>query len=348
MDTRKVIYFLDILRANTTGYSEELAELYKNALDENDLIVDLKRVLDESNFYGTIGENLYKDGVDKVKEIYDSPTQALDLLPEIKLCIDRIDSQVSSSQSILKNSYQTMGTVSVIRKKDVIAYYEAYKMIASVSIYLTCLYEGTEKIKYISWNDSIGIQEMIYLINTKYLPLLCAIKRPNDSWVIRKRNLGGKALFGGDAFYITYENTRRVEVLCSALHKEAMGTHSFLNIDAYETNENDVPYCWGIGNIVSFLPSEALSYLQKDIATRLITPTNSHFNGKMPTPIECVKKLSAGKPFCLTPEELTKVLNQWAIGKEIEERKRTHNCLFCNRYISGNKLVCDSHFTTEL
>lgn len=348
MDTRKVIYFLDILRSNTTGHSEELANLYKRALDENDAVINLRRLLEESDYYGIVGESLYNDGKGKIKELYGSPTRALELLPDILQCIERINSQVSISQNVLKNTYQTMETVSIIRKKDIIAYFEAYKMIASVSVYLAYLYEGVEKVKYISWNDSIGIQEMIHLINTKYLPLLCGIKRPNDSWVIRKRNLGGKALFGGDAFYITYENTRRVDVLCSALHKEPMGTHSFLNINAYETNENDVPYCWGIGNVISFAPNEALSYLQKDIATRVTTPTSSHFAGKMPIPIECIKKLSAGKPFCLSPEELTKVLNQWSIGKEIEDRKRTHNCLFCNKHINGNKLICDSHFVSEL
>ena len=71
--------------------------------------------------------------------------------------------------------------------------------------------------------------------------------------------------------------------------RNPLGTHSFLNIDAYETNENDVPFCWGIGNIISFSPNEALSYLQKDIATHVATPTNIHFKGKMPTPIECIK-----------------------------------------------------------
>lgn len=348
MDIRKVIYFLNILRSNTTGHSEELANIYKKALDESDAVADLKKLLDGANYYGIIGKNLYNEGKNKIKELYDAPSHALDLLPEIVQCAESINLQVKISQNILKNSHQTMETVSVIKKKDVIAYFEAYKMIANVSVYMSCLYGGIDSIKYMSWNDSVGIQEMIYLINTKYLPLLCAIKRYNDSWVIRKRNLGGKALFGGDAFYITYENTRKVDVLCSALHKEPMGTHSFLNIDAYETNENDVPFCWGIGNIISFSPNEALSYLQKDIATRVATPTNIHFKGKMPTPIECIKKLSGGRPFCLTPEEFTKVLNQWVIGKEIEDRKRTHNCLFCNRYINGNKLVCDSHFISEL
>ena len=73
-------------------------------------------------------------------------------------------------------------------------------MIANVSVYMSCLYGGIDSIKYMSWNDSVGIQEMIYLINTKYLPLLCAIKRYNDSWVIRKRNLGGKGTFRRGCF----------------------------------------------------------------------------------------------------------------------------------------------------
>lgn len=348
MDTRKVIYFLDLLRNNTNGYSEELARLYKDALDENDVVVNLKELLDGSNYYGVIGENLNNDGKVKIKELYDSPTRALDLLPEILQCIERINSQVASSQNILKSPYQTLEKVSVIKKKDIISYFEAYKMIASTCVYLTCLYEGSEKIRFISWNDSIGIQEIIHLVNTKFLPLLYDMKRPNYSWVIRKRHLGGKALLGGDAFYISYENIKRVEVLCSALHKEPMGTHSYLNIDAYECDENDVPYCWGIGNIVSFSPNEALFHLQKDIAEHVLVPTNNLLHGKMPTPIECVKKLSAGKPFCITPEELLKVLNQWAIGKEIEDRKRTHNCLFCNRYVGSNRLICDNHFVSEL
>ena len=54
------------------------------------------------------------------------------------------------------------------------------------------------------------------------------------------------------------------------------------------------------------------------------------------------------KMFCITPDELLLAMNQWQVGHEIEKRKETHNCLFCGKHVDGNKLICPSHFTTEL
>ena len=210
------------------------------------------------------------------------------------------------------------------------------------------LYAGLNHIKNLTWDDTAGIQEMIYAVNTKYLPALCSVRRPNYSWIIRRKRLGGRALFGGDSYYLNYENTRSVEVLCSALHKEPIGTHAFLNIDAYESGEYDVPFCWGIGNIVSASPDTAILFLQNSVATKLRSPQASELRRKMPTPFECVKQLSDGAMFCITPDELLLSMNQWQVGHEIEERKRTHNCLFCGKHVDRNKLVCQSHFTTEL
>lgn len=348
MDTKKVLYFLEILASNITGYSAEIARLYTKALNENEDINILKQYLADYNFYGAIGENIYTESKEKIQKVYESPNSALEILPEIKQGSERINTKIDLGQKVLRSPYPSMEIISVIKKNDVISYYEAYKVIASTCVYLSCLYDGIDSVKYFSWNDSVGIQEIVYLVNTKFIPLLWGINRPNESWVIRKKKLGGRALFGGDAFYLSYENTRRVEVLCSALNKEPMGTHAYLNIDAYESNENDVPFCWGTGNLLSFLPNEALYYLQKKIVTKAKSPSIGVLELKMPTPMECIKKLTDGSPFCISPEELTRIMNQWITGTEIENRKRSHNCLFCNKYIKGNKLVCDNHFTTEL
>ena len=122
---------------------------------------------------------------------------------------------------------------------------------------------------------------------------------------------------------------------------------AFLNIDAYESGEYDVPFCWGIGNIVSASPDTAILFLQNSVATKLRSPQSSELRRKMPTPLECAKQLSDGAMFCITPDELLLTMNQWQVGHEIEERKRTHNCLFCGKHVDGNRLVCSSHFTTE-
>lgn len=348
MDSRKVLYFLGLLNRETTGHEDEIAEIYKRALDENEDVTRLKILLNDYTYYREIGNALYKNGEDMLDRIYNMPSNALDILPQLKQAHESIDNEVRICNELMHSPLPFSETVTVLKKKDTVAYMSALKMIASTSVYLMLLYAGLEPIKNLTWDDAVGIQEMIYAVNTKFLPSLCSVRRPNYSWVIRRKKLGGRALFAGDSYYLNYENTSSVEVLCSALHKEPIGTHAFLNIDAYESGECDVPFCWGIGNIVSASPDTAILFLQNSIATRMRSPQTSELRRKMPTPFECVKQLSDGALFCITPDELLLSMNQWQVGHEIEERKRTHNCLFCGKHVDVNRLVCLSHFTTEL
>ena len=348
MDTKRVLYFLGVLNKETTGHSDELAQLYKRALDENDDVMKLKMLLNDYVYYREIGNALYKNGEVLLEKVYSSPATALEILPKIRQAHESIDNTARICNELMHSPMPFSETITVLKKKDTIAYMTALKMIASTCIYLMTLYEGLNPIKNLTWDDRVGIQEMIYAVNTKYLPALCSVKRPNYSWVIRKKRMGGRALFGGDCFYLNYENSRSVEVLCSALHKEPIGTHAFLNIDAYESGTCDVPFCWGLGNIVSVSPGNALLFLQNGVATKVRSPRRDELRRKIPTPYECIKQLTDGSLFCVTPDELLLALNQWQIGHEIEERKRTHNCLFCGKHIKGDKLVCSAHFTSEL
>lgn len=348
MHTNKVLFFLDFLTNQTQGCEEQLADLYNRALDENDNVQALKKLLNECIFYGEIGSSLHAEGVDILKEIYNAPNQALNRMPTVRQTYQRIENEVDLCSEMMKSPLPFSTTISVLKKKETNAYMTALKTIASTCVYLMMLYNGVDSIKNLTWDDRCGIQEMIYAVNTKYLPGLRSTQRPHFSWVIRKKKLGGRALFGGEAFYLSYENIQRVDVLCSALHKEPIGTHAFLNIDAYESNELDVPYCWGLGNIVSATPDNAISYLQQDIATGIRNPNWNDVRRKVPTPFECIKQLAGGNRFCISPDELVLIMNQWEMGHEIDRRKQTHNCLFCGKHISGNKMVCDSHFISEM
>ena len=348
MDSKRVLYFLGVLNNESTGHADEIAQLYKRALDENDDVLKLKMLLNDYVYYREIGNALYNNGMDLLDKIYSTPTKSLEILPELRQAHESIDNSVRICNELMRSPVPFSETITVLKKKDTIAYMSALKMIASTCVYLMTLYSGLAPIKNLTWDDKVGIQEMIYAVNTKYLPALCNVKRPNYSWVIRKKRMGGRALFGGDCFYLNYENTRSVEVLCSALHKEQIGTHAFLNIDAYETGASDVPFCWGLGNIISESPDNALSLLQNSIATNVRSPKIDELRRKLPTPFECIKQLTDGAMFCITPDELLRALNQWQVGHEIETRKMTHNCLFCGKHVNGKSLVCPSHFTSEL
>lgn len=348
MDSKRVLYFLGILNKETSGHSDEIAQLYKRALDENDDVIRLKTLLNDYVYYREIGNAMYKNGSDLLEKLYLSPAASLEILPEIRQLHESIDNSVRVCDELMRSPVPFSETITVLRKKDTIAYMAALKMIASTCVYLITLYAGLNPIKNLTWEDRVGIQEMLYAVNTKFLPALCSVKRPNYSWVIRKKRMGGRALFGGDCFYLSYENTRSVEVLCSALHKEPIGTHAFLNVDAYESGTCDVPFCWGLGNVVSTSPNNALLLLQNNVATKLRSPRTEELIRKVPTPLECIKQLADGALFCITPDELLLALNQWQIGHEIEERKRTRNCLFCGKHVKDGRLVCFAHFTSEL
>lgn len=348
MDSRRVLFFLELLTTETKGNEGTIAELYNRALDENDDIQRLKTLLNDYTFYHEIGNSLYKDGKELLNRIYSSPTKALDILPELKQAHESIENEVKISERLIKSPLPFTENVTVLKQKDTYAYMQALRMIASTSIYLMLIYAGLEQIKDLTWNDTVGIQEMIYAVNTKFLPALSSTKRPNYSWIIRKRKLGGKALFGGTAFFLSYETSQNVELLCNSLHKEPMGTHAFLNINAYESGELDVPFCWGIGNIISAMPHNALTFLQRSITTKVRSPQLSELSRKMPTPFECVKQLTDNTMFCITPDELLLAMNQWETGHEIVKRKATSNCLFCGKHVDGNRLVCQTHFSSEV
>ena len=347
MDSKKVLYFLELLNRETSGHADEIAEIYKRALDENDDVIRLKMLLNDYAYYREIGGALQKNGDEILNKIYSMPSKALDILPQLKHAHEAIDNEIRACNELMYSPLPVSDSITVLKNSDTYAFMRALKMIASTSVYLMMLYAGLEPIKNLTWEDSAGIQEMIYAVNTKFLPSLCRVRRPNYGWIIRRKKLGGRALFGGDSYYLNYENIRSIKVHCSTLHKEPIGTHAFLNIDAYESGAYDVPFCWGIGNIVSISPDKALFILQKSVETKIRSPLTSELRRKMPTPFECVKRLSDGAMFCITPDELLLSMNRWQTGHEIEERKRTHNCLFCGKHVDGNRLVCPSHFTSE-
>ena len=166
--------------------------------------------------------------------------------------------------------------------------------------------------------------------------------------MIRRNRLGGKALFGGDAYYLSYESNSSVEAFSHMTRKEAMGTHSYLNIGAYESGEYNTPLCWGMGYITNAGPGNAAVFLQRNVATKLRAPNRIELQRRVPTPLECVRQLSDGKMVCITPDELLLAMNRWQTGHEIEMRRQHRICLFCGKPVDKKHLVCPTHFTSEL
>ncbi len=347
MDTNRVLYFLELLTKESSGHDAELRRLFQAALDENDDVSEFRALRTSHEFYHKSGADLCGEGERLLKELYAAPTRALEILPELRQASERIEAEARICEDLMRSPTPFTDMIAVLRKRTIPSHVAALQTIAAVCVYLVLIYAGPEPIKDLTWNDAVGIQEMIYAVNTGYLPALCGVRQPAKSWIIRKDRMGGGALFGGDCFYLTYESTSHVELLCSALNRERIGTHAFLNVDAFEAGLDDVPFCWGVGNLVSVAPDRALSVLQRDIATRLRCPGPAELSRKLPAPAECMRQLSDGLPYCITPDELALAMNRWQIGHEAAVRRKNQVCLICGRHVNGNRRVCPSHFKRE-
>lgn len=347
MDTKKILFFLDFLNQNTSNCAQEIAHIYNTVLDETDVLCILKCSISECSFYGEIGKDLLNEAKSLVEKVYMNPEQSLDLYPKFIQMQNRISIALENSTNIVESPKPNCETITILETKKVSAYIEALRQIASTCVYLIALYSGLDELEHLSWSDRGGIREALDAVNRTFLPKLLDTKRPHNAWVIRKHKLGGKALFGGDAFYLSYESLRDIEIITSNVKKQRISTHSYLNISAYESDMADVPYCWGVGNILSTTPCDSLAFLSKNVVTQLRSPTQDNLKRRLPTPNECLRILADGLDYCISPDQLLIYMNQWQIGHEIECRKKTHNCLFCGNYLTNNKLICNTHFGTE-
>lgn len=344
MDTSRVLYFLKLLSEETSGCNDILAQLYQQALDENDDAIKLKQLLENHQFYGELGAALQKNGDDLHKSFYLAPQDSLDTLPKIRQVCERIENEAKISEELLCSPFPFDRRISVVRKSQVAGSLAALSAIAKTCVYLIALYAGIKPLKSLSWDESVGFQERVNSINTRFLPALCSVQRPGYSWIITKKRTGGRALFEGAAFALRYESPDRAKVLCGGCSKEPIGTHAFLNVDAYESSESDVPFCWGIGNLLSQPVSDSLRLMEENVASRLRAPHRDELAKKMPKPDECLTQLADGAVFCVSPDELALRMNQWLIGHEIEERRKTHRCLLCGNPVGSGRQVCRMHF----
>ena len=139
MDSKKVLYFLGLLNRETSGHKDEIAEIYNRALDENDDVAHLKMLIDDYVYYREIGNALLKNGREMLEKVYAMPSKALEFLPQLKQAHESIDNEVRVCDELMHSPLPFSETITVLKKKDTIAYMSALKMIASTSVYLITL-----------------------------------------------------------------------------------------------------------------------------------------------------------------------------------------------------------------
>lgn len=349
MSTQKVLYFLEMMKGAVKGFGPELDRLQENAVRDDPDIQRLQSLLDCA-FFGESGRALRERGAALLDRIYTYPEQAGDRLCEVRQMNESIQREADLGRALLCSPAMETRNLTVAAKGEAAAGLPALRQVAAVSAHLIAVYQGPEALKPLSWNEANGIQARFRLVNDIFLPQLWRQPPPQYGWVIRKQRLGGGMLLEGWGFTISYVSSLD---FCSgnmpygSARQEPCGSHGFFDPSVWAGDMDGQPCCWGVGHLVSGSPTDGLALLQGEVVVRPRVPRPDETLEPLPGPMECLRRLTEGRPFCITPEDLTTALNQWWMGGEIERRKRGGLCLLCGKPVKDGRLSCPGHFASE-
>lgn len=167
MDTKKVIYFLNMLRSETTGRDAELNQLYGAAISEDEDVVKLDSFLNDYMFFSGVGRTLHDNGSQLIDKLRANPYDALQTMQNIQQMNEMIANEASLCSNLLRSPEPFTDNITVLPKKDTMDHIEALKQTANSAAYLMILYGGMSAVKDLTWPTNAGLQEYIYTVNTK-------------------------------------------------------------------------------------------------------------------------------------------------------------------------------------
>lgn len=344
MDAKKIIYLLGLIHSETGRNGAELASLYQRALDEDDDIIELKSLKDDYSYFNQGGDLLYQSARGVLDEIYSNPHRALDYFPKLRQCTRNIFNNVMEDRDSLLGPRPLIGSIKVIKKSEIEIHKRVLEDIASTCVYLLLLYKGWDSVKNLNWIDEAGIHERLHAVNLVFLPALSKISKVEECWVIRKQKVKSPNFFGGDFFYIEYKEKRMMLEFFRSTKYQYIGSYSYINLYP-DSSGDDQPYCWGIGNLLSFNPLQALSTFRNSMVTKLRTPTSEELSRPLPSTNKCLRVLTDGNNYCIGPEDLLRAMNQWQVAHETNARINSKRCLFCGGALDGNRVICSKHIS---
>ncbi|MCL2672277.1 MAG: hypothetical protein FWF10_09635 [Clostridiales bacterium] len=347
MNSLKVLYLINLLRNETSGKEKILAQLYENALDDNPDFRELRALLEENEFYFETGKALHRNGQNLLNAAMEQPADVFNILRAIRQAHEKIRHEAQACKRLLDEPGAFVEPITVVEKKHIPNYLKMLETLAASCAYLIAVYDGTQNLKRLTWAERAGFTERVHAVNLVFLPALCQINQIPRAWLITRKELGGKNLLGGTCFSISYLPYNHIKVLTSGLRTERLTPHFFLNMRAAETGESDVPYCWGVGNVVSPGPNDGLRLLQGQTFTKPPMPTREYLLKAPTNPLRCIMDLAGQRPFCVSPEDLVALMNYWQMGYEIHRRRQNRLCMFCGKPLPSGRMACPSHFSIE-
>lgn len=343
MDTKRVLYLINMLKDGSVDRQEQLAQLYDRALEESDEYQQLSGILNNYAFMGSSGAGIRDRGNELIYRMAEEPDNIVQIMKETEQLIELVRSEIKHNEKLISYPGAFTGDINIVPKTKLDAYNKFLNNIAAVCTYIIAVQNGNEGISGLYWSDNYNFSEKLTKINTSYIPALLQLDGIQNPWMIYRRPARSNYLFCPYEYVLRYITSG--EFSKWTLADEYVEISPFLYGSPRRAANIDlgIPIYLGIGNIVSTSPLDSLRLLATGVGAKISHPNEKHFVKKVPYIMTMVSQLTSGVPCIVSPEEIVSTMNQWDAGYTINDNIRNHKCLICGEKLLGNDQICRIH-----
>lgn len=340
MNKKNVVLLIDSMFSGCNSkQKEKLAVLYKEAYSSTDEFIKLSKILNEYDFYGSLGQDLFNSGKEAITE---GLTQAGNFTKNLSI-IEYVLSNTSKYKLETDNYLNTFSCYSkdlYLIKKDDASYLKVFLMdLMNLFCYSISILYGVQYLKDVKIDINANAIDMLRNFTSEISGVISEISETQKpfAWRVVRKTFSGANLVRYNGFCV--EKINNSDFIND---KRNVKLSPYL----YIPKNDDNVLCYGIGNVSNINERNGISVVGTTIISKF--PQNALDNENIDyqniNVLNLINDISNSGVGIITPYEFTDMLNRYFLMQTVKERNTKQVCVYCGK-ISCNHFRIPENFS---
>lgn len=329
MNNKKISLIIDSMLVGCTEEQKaKLAELYKSAYTNTTEFKELNSLLEEYDFYGSVGADLYNQGVSALKGGMTQAGKFTENISTIEYVISnskKLEKETAEYISHAEHSNKNLYIISKQQSTELKTFLLA--LFNSVCYTVTTLY-GIKYLKDAKIDINSNALDMLKNVINEMSMILQELKSSQKpySWRIYRKNFIGANIIHYNGYVFEKINLN---------YEEASEKYKKVSPYIFEPKEPSETLCYGFGNLTNLKINDGMRVIgSNSIITKLAD--NSLDNLKLDyyelSINTLLSSIGLNNVFVVDPSELCELLNRYFMMNQVKERNTKQLCPYCGKH----------------
>ncbi len=318
----------------------KLVELYRNAYISTDEYKELKRLLNECEYSGSIGKNLFDEGSRVINEGFHETGKFNHNLTKMQFVISNTKKELENTDSYLNALRYDNNDLYVIKKETTSSVKMFYTELINYLCYTFTTFFGASVLKDIKIDINQNCLDTIKMFGNEFANAINETKNKSNPviWCVKRNSFKGINFVHYDGFIVLRSNKNLEKIKSDCIEIKPY---------LYMPKEKSDIVCYGVGNITNMELKNSISILNSVITETL--PLNifdddsfDYENFDVSAVLKRIKETCVMKP-----EKFVDVINRYFMMKTVKLRNQNQKCPYCGNN-NCNHFAIPENFSTAL